>query len=103
LISKNLGITFIFYPPSGEAARRKCRRRRQIRYGAGYWKKLELFTKKTPMLISKKIARAGREGKGFQGKGIPAPPSLPPPQFFVFRFAKNVVCPLLFLIFGIVL
>jgi len=70
---------------------------------AGYWKKLELFTKKTPMLISKKIARAGREGKGFQGKGIPAPPSLPPPQFFVFRFAKNVVCPLLFLIFGIVL
>jgi len=46
LISKNLGITFIFYPPSGETARRKCRRRRQIRYGAGYWKKLELFTNK---------------------------------------------------------
>jgi hypothetical protein len=38
-------------------------------------------------------ARAGREGKGVGGKGIPAPPSLSPllfspPQFFVFRFAK---------------
>jgi len=50
LISKNPGISFIFYPPSGEAARRKCRRRRQIRYGAGYWKKSELFTNRTRTL-----------------------------------------------------
>jgi len=36
-------------------------------------------------------ARAGREGKGLKGKGIPAPPSLsPPPNFVLVKLARHL-------------